>query len=313
MGAMSFQRVVFVGLVAFPVLLGACGSSSGGGEASASAVSEPWDSAGGNPFHPAHSYLAEYAIGQLSNDYPEVGLYSTDLITGCNQEIHDLPKQNAELEALRQEVGGNNWAADHPEIMWQHALDAYQSGATNRAYYFVGALLHYVQDMGVPAHGFHVYHQSSPGNWDGFELMAFQDWEPDYSNIDRCDPLYANPVDYVELSADWSRTDWNDSYPGETYRRDYFAGIWATADDSSRAFVKERQGRTATITTWALRSMLAAFAGQTLCQSSADCANAVDPSGTPQSSCCEAYGFSTFVCATQTDADNISTNGGTCN
>jgi hypothetical protein len=307
---MSSQKLVLLGLLAAPLLFGACAQAGGGQEVGSS--TETWDSAGGNPFHPAHSYLAEYALGQLENDYPEVGLYSTDLINGCNQEIHDLPKQNAELEALRLEVGGNNWAADHPEIMWQHAIDAYHQGATRRAYYFVGALLHYVQDMGVPAHGFHVYHQSSPGNWDGFELMAFQDWEPDYSDIDRVDPLYPDPVAYVEFSADWSRTDWSESYPGVTYTRDYFAGVWATADDSSRAFVKTRQGRTAAITTWALRSMLAAFAGQTLCQTSADCVYATDPSGNPRGSCCQAYGFSNYICSSQTDADNITSSGGTC-
>ena len=80
-------------------------------------------SAGGNPFHPAHAYLAEYAVDQLKDEYPEIGAYRQD-----------------------------------------------RAGHTRRAYFFLGALLHYVQDMGVPAYALLVYHQSSPSDWDNFEI-----------------------------------------------------------------------------------------------------------------------------------------------
>ncbi len=227
-----------------------------------SQAEEAWDSAGGNPFHPAHAYLAEYAVDQLKDEYPEIGAYRQDIINGSNAEIHDLPKKNAEMEALRIEVGGNNEGASCPELMWAHALDEYRAGHTRRAYFFLGALLHYVQDMGVPAHALLVYHQSSPSDWDNFEIMAFQDWEPDYSAVNYSDPERDNPVDYVGVSQGWTAADFHQAYPGVTYRRNTFPLSWTFARAHERDFVKARQARTGVVTTWALRSAARRFGNE---------------------------------------------------
>ena len=136
-----------------------------------------WDSADGNPTHPTHSILAEYAIKTVKAEQPEVNLYKQDIIDGANLELHDL--KHAKYEALRVEIGGNNWAADHPELLWEKAQASYATGEKGQAFFYVGILLHYVQDMGVPAHAFHVIHQSGPKDWDHTELLAFFDFHGD--------------------------------------------------------------------------------------------------------------------------------------
>lgn len=212
-----------------------------------------WDSQDGNPTHATHSYLTEYAIDQLKATYPEVQTYRAQLIDGANREIHDLKVSNAEQEALRLAVGGNNWACDRPEIVWQTARQKYAAGDKSKAYWYLGILLHYIQDMGTPAHAFRVYHQSSPSNWDEFEVMAFQKWDPSYSAINRANPNFASPELYMLWNGEWAAQDFRDTWPGKTYTRTFYSTSWLWASSKEKTFMRNRQGRTAVATRWALQ------------------------------------------------------------
>ena len=108
---------------------------------------------------------------------PKSRRYQKDIVAGANLELHDL--QHPKFEALRLEIGGNNWAAERPELLWDKARASYAAGDKAQAFFYVGILLHYVQDMGVPAHAFHVIHQSGPKDWDHTELLAFFDFHGD--------------------------------------------------------------------------------------------------------------------------------------
>ena len=88
-------------------------------------VAQEWDSQDGNPTHATHSYLTEYAIDQLKAAHPEVQTYRSSLVDGANRELHELPVSNPEQEALRIEVEGTNWAANHPERLWTRARASY--------------------------------------------------------------------------------------------------------------------------------------------------------------------------------------------
>ncbi len=62
----------------------------------------------------------------------------------------------------KQLVDGANF-----ELLWKKAKASYAEGDEAGASFHVGFLLHYVQDMAVPAHAFYVIRQSGPSNWDG--------------------------------------------------------------------------------------------------------------------------------------------------
>lgn len=221
-----------------------------------------WDSADGNPTHPTHSYMIEYAIDQLKAQYPELQTYRAQIVDGANRELHELPITSsgspygtvAEQEALRVEAGGNNWAAAYPEKTWARAKTAYATGDKGKAWWLTGIVIHWVQDMGVPAHAFHVIHQGTLSEADDFEVLALQKWSPSYSAINKTNPLYTSPASYVTLSGTWAASDFNYTWPGVTYTRGFFSTSWLWASSKEKTFVYNRQGRTAEANKWALKA-----------------------------------------------------------
>jgi hypothetical protein len=226
---------------------------------------EAWDSQDGNPTHATHSYLTEYAIDTLKAQYPELQTYRAQIVDGANRELHELAITSgsttygtlAEQEALRIEVAGTNWGCDHPEALWAHAKTAYAAGNKSKAYWYTGIVLHFVEDMGVPAHAFHVIHQGSLTQKDNFELLALQNWAPSFSAINRNNPQYAAPSDYVAFMGPWAANDFTTTWPGVTYSRTFFSSSWLWASTKEGNFVKARQGRTASAAMWALQSAAA--------------------------------------------------------
>lgn len=208
--------------------------------------------------HPTHSYLTEYAIDQLEREYPILGRYDTIIIEGANTELHELPVEGVaygvDLNAKRVEHLGTNAGSDDTKGWWQEALNAHNAGNVDQAYFYLGILLHMIEDMGVPAHANGVYHQGNITEFDNFEAMALQGWDPDFGSVNRADPGYADPSDYYGESQNWAAAD------APNYRdTDSFATNWITASRAEKALVRNRQARTATVVTWALRSAMKAF------------------------------------------------------
>ena len=80
--------------------------------------------------------------------------------------------------------------------------------------------------------------------------------EPSYATLNRVDPGYADATLYVEWNAAWTRSDFAAAFPGVTYTRTMFPMSWLWASSKYKTFVREREGRTAMATTWALRSVV---------------------------------------------------------
>ncbi len=219
---------------------------------------QAWDSKSGNPTHPTHSYLTEWAIDQLKSLSTELPQYRTPLIEGANTELHELPVKGAmygvDLNAKRIQHQGTNEGCNDIQEWWQDSLAAYKQGNKEQAYFFLGAMLHMVEDMGIPAHANKVYHQGNLTEFDNFEFMALSNWKPSFANINRQDPGYAEPWKYFALSQEWTRAD-APSYNN----RDSFSKTWTFASKSERQLLSDRQGRTATIVKWALNSAIVAF------------------------------------------------------
>jgi hypothetical protein len=209
--------------------------------------------------HPTHSYLTEYAIDQLQGNFPELKQYRAVIIEGANQELHELPVKGTlhgiDLDKKRIEHKGTNAGSDDVPGWWRDARAAYLSGDKELAYFEIGIMLHMVEDMGVPAHANGIIHQGTLTEFDNFEAMALQKWDPDFADVDRKDPGYADPSKYYRFSQDWTHTD----APG--YRdRNGFAKTWLTASPTEKALVRNRQGRTATVAMWALQAAVKALA-----------------------------------------------------
>jgi hypothetical protein len=233
----------------------AASCSSGAPEDAVNGQEQHWDSAGGNPTHATHSYMAEFAVKTLADELPEVATYKDAILRGVNLELHDLPITKDEaMEALRVEIGGNNWAAEHPEILWSRARESYAAGDKDTAYFYVGIILHYVQDMGVPAHAFHVIHQSSASNWDHIELLGFFQFHADFSVAPPPDPGLDNPVDYLAWSAGTARDQFNAAFPGATYTRTFFPQAYDQMTDVHWKFLRGREAQCSWGTAYALRS-----------------------------------------------------------
>jgi hypothetical protein len=212
---------------------------------------QAWDSASGNPTHATHSYLTEYAVDALSPQYPDLPNYRSVLVDGANQELHELPVSDPFSEQLRVEAGGTNWAASHPEVVWKRALASATAGDQWTAYWYVGIILHYVEDMGVPAHAFHVIHQGSLGQADDFEILGLQRWAPLFDAL-HVDPHLPAPSDYVAWSGAWTQQDFKQTFPGVTYTTSFFPVSWFWASSTKARFVREREGRSAMATKYAL-------------------------------------------------------------
>lgn len=208
--------------------------------------------------HPTHSYLTEYAVDQLAGDYPALRRYGSIIVEGANTELHELPVEGVaygiDLDAKRIEHKGTNAGSDDTRGWWQEALGAHRDGRMEQAYFYLGILLHMIEDMGVPAHANGIYHQGTVSEFDNFEAMALQKWDPDFGSINRNDPDYDNPADYYGFSQDWAAADAPD------YRdTDSFSKTWLTASDEEEDLVRVRQARTATVVMWALEKALIAF------------------------------------------------------
>lgn len=229
----------------------------------ATAPARAWDSAKfewlTDIVHPTHSYMTEFAIAELRATFPELYQYRSALIDGANQELHELPVEGTlygvDLDARRQAHRGTNAGSDDMQGWWRDAEAAYAAGDIERAYFFTGIVLHMIQDMGVPAHANSVYHQGTITEFDNFEAMALQKWDPDFKRVDRSDPGYDDPWRYYGFSQQWAAAD----APGYD-DPDSFSKTWLTADDEEEQLVRDRQARTAAVTLWALRAAAEAFA-----------------------------------------------------
>ena len=209
--------------------------------------------------HPTHSYLTEYAIDQLQGQYPELKKFRAVIVEGANQEMHELPVKGAlygiDLNAARIKHKGTNAGSDDVPGWWADAEAAYKAGNKQQAYFLIGIMLHMVEDMGVPAHANGVHHQGTLTEFDNFEAMALQKWDPDFKHVDRTDPGYADPSKYYPLSQAWTHADAPDYHD-----RNAFAKTWVTASDTEKTLVRNRQGRTATVAMWALNAAMKALA-----------------------------------------------------
>ena len=111
-----------------------------------------------------------------------------------------------------------------------------------------------VEDMGVPAHANKVYHQGNLTEFDNFEFLGISNWKPSFDDINRADPGYAEPWKYYTFSQDWTHND-----APNYHDRNSFSKTWLLASRSERMLFSNREGRTATVTMWALRSATKAF------------------------------------------------------
>lgn len=217
-------------------------------------------------YHSRHPQLSDRIRDRRpQGDYPELELFRRQIVQGANTELHELEvgsfselvteSYGIDLEAKRIEHKGTNSGTDDIEGWWQDAADAYGSGNKEQAYFYLGVMLHMIEDMGVPAHAHGLIHQGMATNFDNFEFMALSNWRPDVGmEGDKADPGYNEPWKYYAFSKAWALED----APGYT-DIDSFSKFWTFASDDERRLLGDRQLRTAIVVTWVLNSAAKAF------------------------------------------------------
>ncbi len=235
-----------------------------------------WPSDNGkNPLNKVHTFITQYAIDQ--SGVTEDNRYATAILDGANTELHELAasardieignRYGVDVEAKRNEHGGTNAGCTGIQGWWSDALMAYrqslryegdQSRANRRqAYFYVGIMLHMIEDMGVPANDNGVYHKGNATEFDNFEFMSLNNWNPEYdffrNGVNQTDPGLA-PWQYYGFSQAWTSED------APNYRsRDSFSKVWTFASPAEQTLLRRRQGRTAKVAQWALESAGTAF------------------------------------------------------
>lgn len=217
-----------------------------------------WDSQAHNPTHSTHSHITEWAMDRAAKGCAEIGPHRAAVLDGANRELHELPVTGSahglDLEAARSRHRGTNAGCDDIEGWWDECLAAYRAGDKDKAFFLLGVMLHMIEDMGVPAHANGVYHQGNPVEFDNFEYMALWNWKPSFESIDRKDPAYSDPWRYYAFSREWAHADAPDYHDRST-----FSKTWLFASREERRLLRNRQGRTCTVTLWALESACRAF------------------------------------------------------
>jgi hypothetical protein len=218
-----------------------------------------WDSASWkNPTRPTHSLITEWAIDQLKTQYPELDKFRQQVIEGANTELHELPvsgfKYGINLNTKRILHKGTNEGTNDIAGWWSESSGAYFLGKKEQAYFYLGIMLHMIEDMGVPAHANLIYHQGNKSEYDNFEFMALLNWKPNFNDINRQDPAHVRPWQYYSFSKAWTAADAPDYQD-----TDSFSKTWLFASKKERALLSNRQGRTCKVVQWALNSAMKSF------------------------------------------------------
>jgi hypothetical protein len=223
-----------------------------------------WDSANGNPTHPTHSYLTEAGIKAASGKYAEIGKYAQQIVEGANTELHELKLKlkgaaatpyGIDLEAKGVEHKGTNEGTADIAGWWAESLKAYKAGSKEQAYFYLGVVLHMIEDMGVPAHAHLLYHQGLSKDFDNFEVMGVSNWRPDYADKpNKSDPKLKTPAAYYAFSQKWTLED-SPNYISISS----FSKTWSFASEEERKLIANRQLRTSLLAGWALLSAGKAF------------------------------------------------------
>jgi hypothetical protein len=219
-----------------------------------------WDSGDSwtNVTHPTHSYLTECGIDRLKSQPSELKQFRKQIVQGANTELHELPvsgtKYGVDLNAKRIQHKGTNEGSDDTQGWWQDSLTAYRQGNKEQAYFYLGVLLHMIEDMGVPAHANKVYHQGNPREYDYMEYMALWNWRPSFNNIKRQDPEFSEPWKYYAFSQEWTHSDAPDYKDRTSLTR-----FWIRANKEYRELLSNREGRTCELVMWTLNSATKAF------------------------------------------------------
>ncbi|MCI5147247.1 MAG: hypothetical protein D3923_17400, partial [Candidatus Electrothrix sp. AR3] len=133
-----------------------------------------WWSIAGNGYS-THQRLSNATLDALLDwdEYPDLIMHREIIIDATYTRDND---------AAAHEGAANN---DGPaEKWWTNALIQYNglnfSGNPNGSYWYIGQLLHLVQDMGVPAHAFDIPHWDPP--WTLYDYLEYYSSGVDYTD-----------------------------------------------------------------------------------------------------------------------------------
>jgi len=127
--------------------------------------------------------------GEDPKRYGELKSFMSELQDGSvNEAVHAQTRsvESTFPEQYYRMAVGNNDGNNHPEYYWQTAIDHYRHyvkyndvAELGAAYFYLGSLIHIIEDMSAPPHAYNVMHGGLTGQ-DNFELLAFNNLYYEY-------------------------------------------------------------------------------------------------------------------------------------
>jgi len=224
-------------------------------------------------FESTHTRFTKWALRHVTQPEEmlrEMRQHEREILDGGNTEAHGLPLNAAAEKKIRREYGidladviarhlEKEEEPDAPADWWADSLGAYSAGDVKMAYYYLGVLLHMIQDIGLPSRANAAFHSRRMSDLDNFEYMAMfnwkiaEPWKPLRDDVNKADPDYSSPASYYSFNYKWTLED------APSYDNGRMPLTWDKADEPTKDLLFHRQARTAHANLWALESALRGF------------------------------------------------------
>lgn len=208
-----------------------------------------------------HTYFVDYAVEQLQTKYPDAVKYRALLREGANIEFVGPLTENTlphwvDIEERFAAHEATRFRAGDIEGWWNDVIEAYRGGHPERAYFLLGVVLHFIQDVGVPAKAKNLDHGIGVTDFDSFEYMAAYNWtNPAPPKASEASPANLKTMlDFYSAAIAKSHEDapnYNDTSS--------FSNTWTLASPEEQDLLIMRQQHTALMTTWVLSFALSQF------------------------------------------------------
>ncbi|MFH0875828.1 MAG: hypothetical protein V1859_07865, partial [archaeon] len=202
-------------------------------------------------FNSTHHKLTDSARNILDTTYPDVTTkFGGDVSNWTSGSTDDTRAHEGNSLANGGPIG--DW--------WDKAQEEYKKGnfasGDWSAYYYVGLMMHLIEDQGVPAHAYDIPH-GTLGHMDNMEQLAYYNYVPNITGIVNANSPISNysSMQSYTLSAtsnNYWRQYWNQGNYGWENGTDVFPTTWESAGESERNLTRQLLGMAVGYTAGAL-------------------------------------------------------------
>ena len=207
-----------------------------------------------NIFNSTHHNITDDSINLPGANYPDVTTkFSGDISDWTSGTTDDVRAHAGDALANGGPIG--QW--------WYNAQKQYKEGnfaaGDWSAYYYVGLMMHLIEDQAVPAHAYNIPH-GTLGHMDNLEELVFTNYHPNITGIVLANSptsnYYAMQVYTLNATSDnYWRQYWNAGAYGGQNGTDEFPTWWLYAGENERNITRRLLGQAVGYTAGSLMSV----------------------------------------------------------